>query len=150
MISKIFGKKQEDKTDNELKEKISNMNLSDLVLYVKEKNTALEVSDEGIVFVLERLISKINENRYFLDESDDDTKIKRAFDLILTISKSRYVTIKAIELIAEFINLYESIIKQYDKKHKEIYEDRLKKSIDNAMVIIDSKVALQNKMNVLD
>jgi L-rhamnose mutarotase len=150
MISKIFGKKQEDKTDNELKEKISNMNLSDLVLYVKEKNTALEVSDEGIVFVLERLISKINEDRYFLDKSDDDTKIKRAFDLILTISKSRYVTIKAIELIAEFINLYESIIKEYDKKHKEIYEDRLKKSIDNAMVIIDSKVALQNKMNVLD
>ena len=35
------------------------------------------------------------------------------------------------------------------KKHKEIYQHRIKKSIDIAQTTIDAKVFLQNKMNVL-
>jgi len=153
MISKIFGKKGKKGNESalsEIEQKVSQMKLSDMVLYIKGKNPALELSEEGLIAVLERLQSKINEKRYFLDKEDDDSKIKKAFDLVLLIAKNKKVTVKAVELIASFLKTYEHLIYEYDKKHKEIYQERLTKSIDEATVIIEAKVALQNKMNMLD
>jgi hypothetical protein len=149
MISKIFGTKSKEKEQNPLREKILNMNLSDLNLYVKEKLNSLELNEDGLLYVLERLTDDINEKRAFLSSEDDDTKLKKAFELILYISKNKYITLKAIEYIAKFYNKYENLIKDYDKKHKEIYQDRIKKSIDTAQATIDAKVSLQNKMNML-
>ncbi len=148
---KIFGKKSTDnKEESELKERISKMNLSELTLYVKNKMEGLELSEEGLIEVLERLLSKINEERYYLDESDDDSKLKRAFELVLLCAKSSKVTLKAMELIAKFDTQYAKLIKAYDRKYKEIYEERLKKAIEQAIGIIEAKVALQNKMNMID
>lgn len=149
MLKKIFGKKVSEENDS-LKERISSMNLTDLILYVKGKIKDLEPSEEGIIEVLNRLVSQVNEKRYFLDKSDDDSKLKKAFDLILLCSNSNKITLKAIELIAKFIKQYEPLIKEYDKKHKDIYYERLKKAIEKGMVIIEAKVSLQNKMNLLD
>ena len=154
MISKIFGKKtKEEEKDPKLKEldeRIAKMKLTELGSYVKGKIDTLEVSEEGLVAVLERLVSKINDNRYFLDASDDDTKLKKAFELVLLVAKNKKVTLKAMEIIATFKTLYEPLIKAYDKKYKEIYADRLDKAVENAMVIVEAKVSLQNKMNVLE
>lgn len=149
MLGKIFGKKNKKEIDP-LKERISQMNLNDLVLYAKGKIDGLEFSEEGLVEVLKRLISKINDKRYFLDKSDDDTKLKKAFDLVLLCAKSNKITVKGMELIAEFVKHYEALIKKYDKEHKEIYHDRLVKAIETATQIIEMKVALQNKMSMLD
>ena len=153
MISKIFGNRsKKDSQDNEslqLKQKIDSMNLSDMVLYVKGKMGELELTEEGIVFVLERLVSQINDKRCFLDREDDDSKLKKAFDLVVLLSKNRKITLKAMELIAGFSKQYEDIIRVYDQKNKEIYAQRLQKAIDNAMVVIEAKVALKNKMNIL-
>ena len=154
MLSKIFGKKDaknaEDEHLKELKERIARMNLSELTLYVKGKIEGFEPSEEGLVEVLKRLTSKINDERYFLDDSDDDSKLKKGFELVLLCAKSNRVTLKAMELIAEFANLYAKLIKTYDRKYKEIYEERMKKAIENASEIIEAKVALQNKMNMID
>jgi len=153
MISKIFGKKDAKSVDSkktkELKERIEKMNLSELTLYVKGKFDGFEVTEEGLIEVLKRLISKVN-NRYFLDASDDDSKLKKAFELVLLCAKSNKVTLKAMELIAEFANYYAKLIREYDRKYKEIYEERLKKAIEQASEIIEAKVALQNKMNMID
>lgn len=149
MLGKLFGEKTKEETDP-LKEKISQMNLTDLTLYVKERYQGLEFSEEGLVEVLRRLLSKVNDKRYFLDKSDNDTKLKKGFELVLACAKSNKITMKGIELIAEFIKFYESLIKEYDKKHKDIYYDRLLKSIDTAMGIVEAKVALKNKMSILD
>ena len=154
MLSKIFGKKDaksaEDEHLKELQERIAKMNLSELSLYVKGKIEGLELSEEGLVEVLRRLTSKINDERYFLDASDDDSKLKKGFELVLLCAKSNRVTLKAMELIAEFANLYGKLIKEYDRKYKEIYEERMKKAIEQATEIIEAKVALQNKMNMID
>ncbi len=154
MLSKLFGKKgsqeQENEELRELKEKIEKMNLSELSLYVKGKLEGLEVSEEGLVLVLQRLLAKINDERLFLDESDDDSKLKKAFDLIVYMAKQNRITPKAIELIVEFMRVYEKLIKEFDRKYKEIYEERLKHSVESAMQIIEAKIALQNKMNMLD
>ncbi len=153
MIGKIFGKKPQGGDNGEfsqLKERIGKMNLSEMNLYVKGKLEGLPPSEEGIIQVLMRLVSKINAERYFLDPSDDDSKLKKAFDVVLHISKNKMVTLKAMELIANFFQLYESLIHNYDKKYKEIYAERFKKAIDDAMEIIEAKVSLQNRMNILE
>ncbi len=154
MFSKIFGKRDakssEDEHLKELQERIAKMNLSELSLYVKGKIDGLELSEEGLVEVLRRLVSKINDERYFLDASDDDSKLKKGFELVIACAKSNKVTLKAMELIAEFANLYAKLIKEYDRKYKEIYEERMKKAIESASEIIEAKVALQNKMNMID
>lgn len=148
---KIFGKKSAKSDENsELKERIGKMNLTELTLYVKGKMEGFALSEEGLVAVLERLLSKINDERYFLDESDDDSKLKKAFELVLLCAKSNKITIKAMELIVKFENQYIKLIKGYDRKYKEIYEDRFKKAIQQATEIIEAKVALQNKMNMID
>ena len=148
---KIFGKKSgNEKEESELKERIGKMNLTELTLYIKGSMEGVELTEEGVVEVLERLLSKVNEERYYLDASDDDSKLKKAFDLVLLCAKSNKVTLKAMELIARFDNQYAKLIKAYDRKHKEIYEDRLKKAIEQATEIIEAKVALQNKMNMID
>jgi len=153
MLSKLFGKRGDSAEDDSdfkaLKEKISQMNLSELRLYAKGKLDGFEVSEEGLVLVLERLLVPINEKRLFLDADDDDTKLKKAFDLVISIARENRVSMKVVELIAKFIQTYEKLIKAFDQKHKEIYEDRLKKAVDNAMEIVEAKMALQNKMNML-
>ena len=154
MLSKIFGRKSAkegaSEAFEELQERISKMNLTDLSLYVKGRLDGVELNEEGLIMVLERLLSKVDGKRYFLDESDDDSKLKKGFDLVLLCAKNRAVTLKAMELIAQFANHYHHLIHEYDKRHKDIYEDRLKKALDQSSEIIEAKVALQNKMNILD
>ena len=65
MISKIFGTKNKETEQNPLKEKISNMNLADLRLYAKGKLNSLKLNEEGVLYILERLIDDIDEKRAF-------------------------------------------------------------------------------------
>jgi len=155
LLTKIFGKKSdknsaEEKKTKALKERINKMNLSELTLYVKGKFDALEVNEEGLVEVLKRLLSKRDKEHYFLDERDDDSKLKKAFELVMLCARNKGVTFKAMELIAQFAKQYAGLIKAYDRKHKEIYEERLKKSVEKANEIIEAKIALRDKMNLLD
>ena len=151
MISKIFGKKsKEDPSTNELKNRIEAMNLSEMNLYVKGRLKGLEVSEEGLIYVMQRLLSKVNDERYYLDASDDPSKLKKGFDLVINIAKNKKVTIKAMELIATFISQYKELIYTYDREHKDIYEERLKKALEYAQEIISAKVAIENRMIALE
>jgi len=154
MISKIFGRnKKEPEQNSELaaiESKIAKMNLSEMTIFVKEKLEDFQVCEEGLVAVMKRLISSINDERYYLNESDDDSKLKKAFDLVVLVAKHKKVTLRAMELMATFQNQYEKLINDYDKKYKEIYSTRLEKAIESAMATVEAKVALQNKMNLLE
>ncbi len=153
MLSNIFGKKSKEENDckqSELAKKIASMNLSELTLYVKEKLEGVAVNEEGLLAVMQRLLAKINDKRYFLDASDDDSKLKKAFELVIRIAKNPYINLKIMEAIAQFFKQYEQIIKEYDKKHKEIYADRIKKSLDVAAEVIEAKVSMQNRFDVLE
>jgi hypothetical protein len=151
MLKKLFKKSEEKKSElEELKEKIDAMKLSDMILYIKGKMDSLPLTEEGVVLVLQRLNSKINDKRYFLDSEDDDSKLKKAFDLVISISKNRQVSVKAMEQIAEFHKTYEKLLYEYDRKHKEIYSERIKKAVESAMMMIEGKAALKNKMQILE
>jgi len=151
MLSKIFKKvKNSNQQKSELQLKIEKMNLSELRLYIRDKMEGFSLSEEGLNEVLKRLISKINDSRYFLDNSDDDSKLKKAFELVLNISKSRKVNFKSVELIAAFLYTYDALIREYDQKHKEIYQDRLNKAIDRANMMVEAKTSLDDKQKLLD
>ena len=149
MISKIF-KKKKNSNSKIFQAKIAKMNLNEMRLYIKDKLEGFPLSEEGLNEVIRRLSSQINNSRYYLDESDDDTKLKKAFDLVLEISKSRKVTFKTVELIAEFIKIYDKLICNYDKNHKDIYYDRLEKSLNIATTMVEAKALLDNKKKLLD
>ena len=151
MLSKIFGKTDKNEEDSklkDLKEKISKMNITDMKSYIDGKFTELYPTEEGLVEVLARLTSDLG-NRKFIDTADNDIKKKRAFELVLSIAKHPKITLKAIEEINNFLEVYKDLIFDYDRENKQIYEDKIKKSIDTALEIISAKASLNNKMKVL-
>ncbi|MDX9743806.1 MAG: hypothetical protein RBT59_08325 [Arcobacteraceae bacterium] len=156
MFSKIIGKiknksENSDKKHAELVDKISTLNLTDMRVYVKNKLQGFEVTEEGLVEVLKRLISvnKDTSKRY-LEIDDMDSKIKKGFELVISISTDKRITINAIELIQKFIIVYDDVIIKYDTQNKEIYGSRLKSSVENGIMSVDKRTKFGAKQHILN
>lgn len=151
MFKKLFEKKEEKKEEDSDLEKISKMNLSEMKLYVINRMENLHVTEDGILEVLKKLTTQNSEtSEYYLKNDDMDSKIKKGFDLIITISKSSYININIIESIQKFIEIYDEIIKDYDIKYKEIYMSRLKDALNKSLSKMEEITNLRTKMNVLN
>ncbi|MDO8455119.1 MAG: hypothetical protein Q7S59_11155 [Sulfurimonas sp.] len=140
-----------DKKKLEMMDKISKMNLTDMRAYMKGGMQGFEPSEEGVIEILKKLIT-VNEetSERYLEADDMDSKIKNCFELVLIIASDIRITIDAIELIQEFINVYSDIITDYDTKNKQIYGSKLKNSIKNAIHIVNTKTDFSRKENVLN
>ncbi|WP_304545208.1 hypothetical protein [Sulfurimonas microaerophilic] len=155
MFGKILGNKSDNKeeqteVDSNIVERVSKMNLSDMRLYVNNKITGFEISVEGLHEVLKRLIEPINDKgEYYLKQDDMDSKKKKAFELILLISKSKKISLESLELIEKFIEVYKEIIDEYDGKYKEIYHSRFRKAIEVAIINIQTISQVNKKLDVL-
>lgn len=154
MFGKLFGNnsKNEEKSENDVKtvERISKMNLTDMRLYVKNKITELEVTEEGLNEVMKRLTTPMGEEEeYYLKEDDMDSKKKKAFDLVLLISTSRKISVESLELIEKFREVYKDLIDNYDDKNKDIYDSRFKKALETAIVNINTISQVKKKLDVL-
>lgn len=141
MFSKMFDKKDKSSKDtqenSELIARISKMNLTEMRSYVRDKIPDFKVSKEGLKEVMKRLVKEDpNTSKRYIQPDDMDTKIKKAFDLVLTISTSKKMSIEVIELIQEFILVYKEIIVKYDKDNKDIYGSRLTECINNCIAIV--------------
>jgi hypothetical protein len=148
MFSKILGKK-ENTTVNEnlLEEKIAKMNLTEMRSFVNNKE---EISEEGLIEVLKRLITPHEEtSKRYIEIDDMDVKKRKGFELVLTIASHKKITIVAVELIQEFIALYDDVIKKFDQDNKQIYEMKLNESIEKALFNIDEMTNLKRKMDLL-
>ncbi|MFA6192593.1 MAG: hypothetical protein WC665_09600 [Sulfurimonas sp.] len=140
-----------DKKKLEMIDKISKMNLTDMRAYMKGSMQGFEPSEEGVIEILKRLTTVNGEtSERYLEADDMDSKIKNCFELVLVIASDIRVTIDAIELIQEFINMYADIITDYDTKNKQIYGPKLKNSIKNAIRIVNTKTDFSRKENVLN
>lgn len=149
MLHKILGKKkkgeEEEQFDPALVEKIAKMDLTSMRLYVKSE--AIDV--DGIILVMQRLITPNEKGLYYLKDDDMDTKKKKAFDLVLLICESKKISSKSIELIQKFIEIYQTMIQTYDTKHKEIYKDRFKKGIECALITLQTLTHVHTRIDVL-
>jgi hypothetical protein len=147
MFKKILGKKkeissEEDTLYKELVEKILKMNLTEMRSYVNNKLTSLPLCDDGLSAVVEKLIT-------YLQEDDMDTKKRKAFELLLLISKSQKITFKTVDLIQKFVQDNMKLIQNYDNEHKEIYLSRFYDSIELALKNINTRTTLKAKMDIL-
>ena len=155
MFGSILGRKKEeisteDKEHQELVEKISKMNLTEMRSYINNKIKDFEVSEDGLNEVLSKLITPdAKTNNYYIKADDMDSKKKKAFDLVLSAAKNKKVNVVTVELMQKFMDVYKEIIANYDKEHKEIYESRFKDAIELALMNLTQKSELKNKMDVL-
>ncbi|MEN4053069.1 MULTISPECIES: hypothetical protein [Sulfurimonas] len=155
MFGNILGRKKEDNSQKDevhaaLVEKISKMNLTEMRSYIKNKIKDFEVSEDGLIEVMQRLTMEDKKTKtYYLKSDDMDTKKKKAFDLILAIAESKKINFTVVDLMQKFLEVYKDIITEYDREHKEIYGSRLIDAVNLALANINEKAALKNKMDVL-
>ena len=143
----LKNKDKSQEKQEELRKKISTMDLSTMRSFVNNKD---EITEEGIIEVLKKIISK-NEttSKRFIEIDDMDVKIKKGYDLVLSIISSKKITIKAIELIQEFIVVYSDIIEKYDKENKQIYGSKLKDGLESAVATMLEIANIKRKIEFL-
>jgi len=129
MFAKILGKTKNNSRD-EIVEKISKMNLTEMRTYSKNKVKDFPVSDIGLEEIIKN-ITKKNEktSKYYLNSNDMNSKLKKGFDLVLTILADKIITLDIIEEAKKFLDTYEELILEYDKNNKDIYYSRLSKAL---------------------
>ena len=153
MISSILGKKKKDSQNDgenkELKEKISKMNLSEMRIYVNDKLNSFAISEFGLSEVMRVLVSKNANGKRFIESDAMDSKIKKAFELVIIISKSKKMTITTTELIQEFILFYRDLITDFDKEYKDIYRSKLEKCLENSLATLAMISEYKRKKSIL-
>ena len=132
LLNRILGSKS--KKNKKLEEKISKMDLRQMRLYVNGKLSKYKVDEFGLNEIVEKL-TKLNKetSKYFIETTDMDSKKKKALNLIILILANKKTSISVIENIHLFLEVYEEIIKKYDKDNKQIYEKRIKDLISLAI-----------------
>ncbi len=149
MFANILGLLKESSTDNNIKEKISKMNLSELKSYVNNKINKFDVCEEGLIEVMRMLISMDSHEKMFIEADAMDSKKIKAFELVILIASSKKVTIVSSELIQEFMDIYKDVIAQVDKDNMQIYSSRLKNSLVHSITTIEKMTLMNKKINVL-
>ncbi|MEA3227582.1 MAG: hypothetical protein U9P38_00755 [Campylobacterota bacterium] len=140
----------DDKEHIVLLNKIDRMNLTEMRSYIKNSVSGLESSSDGLSIVLRKIIDENKTtNKRYIEIGDMDSKIKKAFELVLAIATHKRVTIVVIEQIQEFVAVYEKLILKFDMENKEIYASRFKKAIKQALITIHSMAEINTKMRVL-
>lgn len=153
MFSKILGNikgSKEDSENEKLFEKIEKMDLADMRLYVNGKFSEYKVSGLGLSKIVKKISLKNEDTQqYYLKDDDQDSKKKKVLDLIVLILANKKVDIYTLEMIQNFLDTYQEIIKKYDKENKQIYEKRIKELISKAADIINFKSDIADQMRTL-
>jgi len=144
MLKNLFSSKKEEtlSSNSHIIEKISTMQLTDMRSYVRNNFKDFPLCESGLKELMRILVD-------YIKIDDMPTKKKKAFDLVILISKSNKITIDTIEYMQKFLENNKEIIHAYDREFKEIYESRLDSALTMALANLDEITKLQNKMNVL-
>ena len=87
--------------------------------------------------------------KHYIEIDDMDTKIKKGFELVLSVADHKKVTVTTVEQIQEFIVLYEDIILKFDNEYKQIYHSRLNDALQKAIKSVETMADINRKENVL-
>jgi len=155
MFENLLGRKKkdisiDDQNHSVLLSKIDKMNLTEMRSYVKNNILGMESSSDGLSIVLRKIIDKNKTtSKRYIENGDMDSKIKKAFELVLAIAGHKKITVVIIEQIQEFIDVYADIILKFDTDNKEIYASRLKKAIKQGITTVNSMTVINTKMKIL-
>lgn len=150
MFGNFSGKKKENTSVDDVALKVSKMNLTEMRSYVNNRIEDFEITPEGLTEVMRKLtIIDENNSKTYLQIDDMDSKKKKGFDLVLIIAGSKHISVDVIELMQEFIKIYEELITKYDRDFKEIYASRFLDAIGLAIDNVNKQTEFQRKQNVL-
>lgn len=155
MFGNLLGRNKketskEDKVNAEVVHRISQMNLTDMRAYVRNNMKGIESCSDGLIAVMDRLITKNEDTmKRYIEIDDMDTKIKKGFELVLSVASHKKVTVTTVEQIQAFIVLYEDLILKFDKEYKQIYETRLNNGLEQALKTVDIMADVNRKEDVL-
>ncbi len=153
MFGNILGKKKDNTETNENTEialKVSKMNLTEMRGYVNNRLNDFEITQDGLVEVMKKLTAPNEKtSKTYLQMDDMDSKKKKGFDLVIMISNSKYISAEAVELLQEFIAVYNDLILKYDMDYKEIYASRFSDALVQSIDNVNKYSELQRKSNVL-
>ena len=152
MFNKLLGKseKTSDNSTKEFQEYLSKIGVSDMRILLLGQVDRFPVNEEMIVEILKKMTYKDEKTgKRFLDSSDADVKLKKAFDTVITASSSKKMSVEAIELIQKFILMYTDLIESFDKRNKQIYMHKLTKAIELSIDMVEQLTAYMNKLSVI-
>ena len=155
MFGNILGRKkeeisEEDKANTAVVERIAKMNLTDMRTYVKNRMKGFEPCEDGLVAIMNRLLTKNEDTlKRYIEIDDMDSKIKKGFELVLSVAEHKKVTVTSVEQIQEFITLYDDIILKFDTANKQIYSSRLNDALDKSLKTIETMAEINRKAEVL-
>ena len=155
MFGNILGRKkeeisEEDRANSAVVERIAKMNLTDMRTYVKNRMKGFEPCEDGLVAVMNRLLTKNEDTlKRYIEIDDMDSKVKKGFELVLSVSEHKKVTVASVEQIQEFITLYDDIILKFDTANKQIYSSRLNDALDKSLKTIETMAEINRKAEVL-
>ena len=138
-----------------MQQELSGWTLSDMQLYVRGQNSRFPLSEDGLLDILERLMSLqknqkgFPQGRRYVEPCDNDTKIKKMFDLVLAIGNSPKLSAATFERMGAFMQAYDDLIVAYDRAHKQIYGERLKKQLRLSAALLEKKSQLQHRLDLL-
>ena len=153
MFGKILGtKKDENKNSNELLEaskRVQNMNLIEMRTYVNDKISTFKISSVGLLAIMNKLtLADSSTNKLYILEDDMDSKKKKAFELVLMITKNKKLNFTVLETIQNFTHIYAELIAKYDADNKEIYATRFKDILKQAVAGFAELAKDQDKMKI--
>lgn len=153
MFNKLLGKSEKTGENNQkaLQEHLSKIGISDMRTLLLGQIEKFPVDEVLIVEVLKKMTYQDEKTgKRFLEESDNDMKLKRAFDTIITAASNKKISVEAVELIQKFILMYTDLIEGYDKRNKQIYMHKLTKAIELSISMVEQLTAYMNKMAVIN
>ena len=155
MFGNILGRTKEESTqDNEsleIESRVSKMNLTDMRAYIKDNIKDFYSCEDGLVAVMNKLLTKNEDSsKCYIEIDDMDSKKKKGFDLVISISEHKRVTVRAIEQIQEFIEFYKDVIEKFDTDNKQIYASKLKSAVETGIHTIEMMTEVNKKAKILD
>ena len=153
MFKKLLGK-SENKSENglkELQEYLSKIGISEMRTLLLGQVEKFPVDENMIIEILKKITQEDEKtNKKFLESSDSDIKLKKAFDTVITAAGSKKMTIESIELIQKFILMYKDLIESFDTRNKQIYMHKLTKAIELSINTVEQLTTYMNKMAVIN
>lgn len=154
MFGKLFKKKKEsnlEHEDKQLTEYISKIGITEMKTLLLGQIDRFKVDEEMIVEVMKKLTYQDEKtNKRFLESDDNDIKLKKAFDTVITAANSKKISVAAVELIEKFIIMYRDLIESYDKRNKQIYMHKLTNAIKQSISFVEKITKYISQMAVIN
>lgn len=136
-------KRDRERKMNEMRRILSFWSKKELQAYVYNNNKKYPSSDAGMGAILERFI--------YRDEFEIGTmseELKVGFDIVLSISRNKRISLQTTDLILEFITYYKEVINSYDRQSAQTYYHKLVVAYEKSVSMVNRKLEIEQEIRV--